>query len=94
MSMGGDNNVLEGAINFSQIAFGGAIFTWLLYILSAVLRAIGEFIIPAIVQISGCFLQIVLAGALTLGWFGFPNFGIMGPAIAMILSSISVKFVI
>ena len=42
MSMGGDNDVLEGAIDFSQIAFGGAVFTWLLYILSAVLRAIGE----------------------------------------------------
>ena len=86
MSMGGDNDVLEGAVNFSQIAFGGAVFTWLLYIFSAVLRAIGEFVIPAIVQISGCFLQIFLAGALTLGWFGFPNLGIVGPAIAMILS--------
>ena len=86
MSMGGDNDVLEGAVNFSQIAFGGAVFTWLLYIFSAVLRAIGEFVVPAIVQISGCFLQIVLAGALTLGWFGFPNFGLMGPAIAMIFS--------
>ena len=40
MSMGGDNDVLEGAVNFSQIAFGGAVFTWLLYILSAVLRAL------------------------------------------------------
>ena len=92
MSMGADNDVLEGAIDFSQIAFGGAVFTWLLYILSAVLRAIGEFVIPAIVQISGCFLQIVLAGALTLGWFGFPNFGIMGPAIAMIVSHFIMVF--
>ena len=40
MSMGADNDVLEGAIDFSQIAFGGAVFTWLLYIFSAVLRAI------------------------------------------------------
>ena len=36
LSMGADNDVLEGAIDFSQIAFGGAVFTWLLYILSAV----------------------------------------------------------
>ena len=86
ISMGGSNDVLDGAIVFSQIAFGGAIFTWLLYILSAILRAMGEFIVPAKVQILGCFFQIFLAGVLTLGWFGFTSFGIAGPAIAMVVS--------
>ena len=50
-SMGGDKDVLDGAIDFSEIAFGGAVFTWLLYIFSAILRAMGEFIVPAKVQI-------------------------------------------
>ncbi len=84
--MGGINKVLVGAVNFSEIAFGGAVFTWLLYIFSAILRAMGEFVVPAKVQISGCFFQIILSGVLTLGWFGFTPFGIVGPAIAMVVS--------
>ena len=85
-SMGGDKDVLDGAIDFSEIAFGGAVFTWLLYIFSAILRAMGEFIVPAKVQILGCLFQIFLGGVLTVGWFGFESFGIVGPAIAMVVS--------
>ena len=85
-SMGGGKDVLDGAIDFSEIAFGGAVFTWLLYIFSAILRAMGEFIVPAKVQILGCLFQIFLGGVLTVGWFGFESFGIVGPAIAMVVS--------
>ena len=85
-SMGGDKDVLDGAIDFSEIAFGGAVFTWLLYIFSAILRAMGEFVVPAKVQILGCLFQIFLGGVLTVGWFGFESFGIVGPAIAMVVS--------
>jgi len=84
--MGGSGKVLEGAVNFSKIAFGGAIFTWLLFVFSAILRATGEFVVPAKVQILGCVFQIILAGVLTLGWFGVTSFGIVGPAIAMVIS--------
>ena len=84
--MGGGKDVLDGAIDFSEIAFGGAVFTWLLYIFSAILRAMGEFIVPAKVQILGCLFQIFLGGVLTVGWFGFESFGIVGPAIAMVVS--------
>ena len=85
-SIGGDKDVLDGAIDFSEIAFGGAVFTWLLYIFSAILRAMGEFVVPAKVQILGCLFQIFLGGVLTVGWFGFESFGIVGPAIAMVVS--------
>ena len=84
--MGGSNDVLDGAVVFSQIAFGGAVFTWLLYVFSAILRAMGEFVLPAKVQILGCLFQIFLGGVLTVGWFGFKSFGISGPAIAMVVS--------
>ena len=43
-------------------------------------------IVPARVQITGCFFQILLAGTLTLGWFGVSSFGILGTAIAMVIS--------
>lgn len=86
LSMGGTDLVLNGAIAYSQIAFGGSLFVWLLYTLSAILRGVGDVIVPARVQITGCFSQILLAGTLTLGWFGVSSFGILGPAIAMVIS--------
>ena len=84
--MGGNDLVLQGAIAYSQIAFGGSIFIWLLFILSAMLRAVGDVVTPARVQVIGCIFQIFLAGTLTLGWFDFPSLGIIGPAIAMVVS--------
>ena len=84
--MGGTDLVLNGAIAYSQIAFGGSFFIWLLYILSAILRGVGDIIVPARVQIIGCFSQILLAGTLTLGWFGVSSLGLLGPAIAMVIS--------
>ena len=58
----------------------------MVYILSAIFRAIGDVITPAIIQIIGCFFQIIFAGTLTLGWFGFSSIGIIGPAVAMVIS--------
>ena len=78
-------DVLEYAIWYAQVSFGGAIFIWLVYIFSAIFRAIGDVITPAIVQIIGCFFQIIIAGTLTLGWFGFSSIGIIGPAVAMVI---------
>ena len=46
----------------------------------------GEFVVPAKVQILGCLFQIFLGGVFTVGWFGFKSFGIIGPAIAMVVS--------
>jgi len=86
IKMGAKGDVLEYAIWYAQVSFGGAIFIWLVYIFSAIFRAIGDVITPAIVQIIGCFFQIIFAGTLTLGWFGFSSIGIIGPAVAMVIS--------
>ena len=74
--MGAKGNVLESAIFYSQVSFGGAVFIWLVYILSAIFRAIGDVITPAIVQIIGCFFQIIFAGTLTLGGLVFQVLGL------------------
>ncbi len=39
--MGGTGEVLTGAVSYAQIAFGGSIVTWMLYILAAVFRGVG-----------------------------------------------------
>ena len=57
IKMGAKGDVLENAIWYAQVSFGGAIFIWLVYILSAIFRAIGDVITPAIIQIIGCFFK-------------------------------------
>ena len=83
--MGGTGEVLTGAVSYAQIAFGGSVITWLLYILAAVFRGSGDTLTPARMFIVGCSCQIILSGALTLGWGHFPKLGVIGPAIAMIV---------
>ncbi len=83
--MGGTGEVLTGAVSYAQIAFGGSVVTWMLYILAAIFRGSGDTLTPARMFIVGCSCQIILSGALTLGWGHFPKLGVIGPAIAMIV---------
>ena len=82
--LGGTGETLEGAVLYARISFGGAIVTWAVFTLSAVLRGTGDTATPARAMIGGGIVQIGLSGALTLGWGPFPAMGIAGPAIAMI----------
>ena len=86
--MGGRGEVLEGAIIYSNIFFGSSIFIWLVNILSAIIRGLGETYTPAKAITFGSFLQILLSAIFTLGIGFIPSFGIKGPAIAIILSHI------
>ena len=83
--MGGTGEVLTGAVSYAQIAFGGSTVTWMLYILAAVFRGSGDTLTPARIFIIGCSCQIFFSGAFTLGWGPFPEMGVIGPAIAMVV---------
>ncbi len=83
--LGGEGAALEGAVLYAGIAFGGALTTWFLYVLSAVLRGTGDTVTPARAMIACCVVQVPLSGALTLGWGPVPSLAIAGPATAMIL---------
>jgi len=81
--LGGNARVLDGAVAYAEIAFGGAIAMWLANTFASILRGTGNMSIPAIALVSGSAIQIILSGALTLGWGPFPELGIRGPAIAL-----------
>lgn len=83
--LGGAGEVLDGAVLYASIAFGGAPALWLLWVLAAVLRGTGDTVTPARAIIAGSLAQIGLSGALTLGWGPFPALGIAGPATAMVV---------
>ena len=82
--MGGSGEALEGAINYAKIFFGFSIFVWLVNILSAIIRGLGDTLTPAKAITVGSLFQILLSAVLTLGFSFIPSFGVMGPAIALI----------
>ena len=83
--MGGSGEALEGAINYAKIFFGFSIFVWLVNILSAIIRGLGDTLTPAkAITVGSLFQNIILSAVLTLGFSFIPSFGVMGPAIALI----------
>ncbi|MFY0611764.1 MAG: MATE family efflux transporter [Hyphomicrobiaceae bacterium] len=83
--LGGKGEVLQGAIAYARVAFGGATIIWMFYILSAILRGTGDTKTPARAIILSSILQIGLSGVLTLGFGPVPAFGVIGPAMAIIV---------
>lgn len=82
--LGARGAVLEGAVDYAQIAFGGAVAMWLANTFASTLRGTGDMATPAVVLIATSAIQIGLSGALTLGWGPFPALGLRGPAVALV----------
>jgi len=80
MLLGGRSGVLEQAMHYSQVLFSGAISIWLVNTLASVIRGTGDMRIPSATLIGTALVQIVVGGALGLGLFGLPKFGMRGVA--------------
>ena len=80
-----DESLIE-ALAYADIAFAGIASLWLLNILSSLLRGTGDMKTPALAMILSVALQILISGALTLGWFGLPALGIAGVGWGLTLS--------
>jgi putative MATE family efflux protein len=78
-------DVINGAVKYAKVGFGGAVVTWLFFSLASILRGLGDTYTPAKAIVIAGFLQIIMSGLFTLGFGDFVNFGIAGPAAAMII---------
>ena len=78
--LGGRGGVLEQAMQYSQVLFSGAIAIWLVNTLASVVRGTGDMRIPSVTLIGTALVQIAVGGALGLGLFGLPKFGMSGVA--------------
>ncbi len=72
------------AIRYGNVLFAGCVFIWLMGLLAAVFRGMGNMRFPAGVMMVGAAVQILLSGALILGWFGLPAWGLVGAAISTV----------
>lgn len=82
--LGGDGEVLARALTYSNILFAGAVLVWQQNTLVSVVRGTGNMGLPTKALVGGALVQMVLGGALTLGWFGLPALGIAGIGWGMI----------
>ncbi|MBN1382323.1 MAG: MATE family efflux transporter [Deltaproteobacteria bacterium] len=83
--LGASSAVLVEAAAYGDILFTGCVLIWLAQILSSVFRGMGNMRFPSMLMIIGAILQVLTAGTLILGWFGFARRGISGAAVAVIL---------
>ncbi|KRQ98887.1 MATE family efflux transporter [Bradyrhizobium jicamae] len=78
--LGGRGGVLEQAMQYSHVLFSGAIAIWLVNTLASVVRGTGDMRIPSAALIGVAVIQVAVGGALGLGLFGLPQFGMRGVA--------------
>ena len=84
--LGGTGDVLRQALAFSHVWFSGAILLWIQPFLSALLRGAGNAVTPSRVGMSMSLVYIPLLGMLVLGVGDWPGFGLVGGAIAPLIT--------
>jgi putative MATE family efflux protein len=92
-ALGGRGKVLDNAVGYVQIFFGGAVVPWLMNTLAGILRGTGNMKLPSLVILNSAVCQIILGGALGLGIGPIPQFGMRGVAAGSLiafLASISI----
>jgi putative MATE family efflux protein len=78
--LGGRGEVLEHAVAYTQVFFGGAVLPWLLNTMAGVLRGTGNMKLPSFLILNSAVCQIILGGTLGLGLGPVPQFGMRGVA--------------
>src|SRR6201996_2824587 len=78
--LGGRGKVLENAVAYAHIFFGGAFLPWLMNTSAGILRGPGNMKLPSLVILNSAVCQIVLGGTLGLGLGPIPQFGMRGVA--------------
>ncbi|MFO1197390.1 MAG: MATE family efflux transporter [Burkholderiaceae bacterium] len=85
--LGGRGDVLAQATRYGTVLFSAALLVWLSNTLMSVIRGTGNVRVPAVTMLATSALQIVLGGALGLGFGPVPSFGMVGVAVGQIVSN-------
>ena len=83
-AMGGEGPVLDAALAYSNVVFGGALAYWMLNTLASIVRGTGAMALPAAVTVTSAAIYVVLSPALILGWGPLPRLGVAGAATASV----------
>ena len=84
--IGRDGETVAQAALYAQLAFAASISIWLINSLASVMRAAGDMGTPSFTLLLVAVAQIVIGGALGLGWGPLPRLGLAGVASGMTIS--------
>jgi Na+-driven multidrug efflux pump len=87
-ALGGSGEALEQAIAFADVAFLGSIFIWLVNTFSSVIRGSGNMKVPSATLLIVAVSQVLIGGALGLGWGPFPRLGMAGVASGQVVANL------
>ena len=92
--LGGSGPLLEESLAYCFVYLTGGLVVWLSGSLTAALRGMGDMQFPAVLTVICAGIQVVLSAGFILGWFGFPQLGLVGSAWSMIITSSFMAIVI
>jgi putative MATE family efflux protein len=92
--LGGSGPLLEESLAYCFVYLTGGLVVWLSGSLTAALRGMGDMQFPAVLTVICAGIQVVLSAGFILGWFGFPQLGLVGSAWSMIIASSFMAIVI
>jgi len=84
--LGGSGAILEQALSYSNVAFIGALGTWLTNTMASVLRGTGNMKLPSTTLLLVAAGQIILGGSLGLGLGPLPRLGMPGIALGQVIA--------
>ena len=78
--------MLAVALSYSNVVFAGALLVWLVSTLGSVLRGTGEMLFTAVVIVGGEALHLILAPLMIFGLGPFPELGVAGAGLSLLVS--------
>ncbi len=91
--LGGRGQVLAQSWAYCMVLFIGGLFVWLMGVLGAIFRGMGDMKLPALLMVVSAVIQVPLSAVLVLGLFGAPQLGIVGAAVSAVTSGFLVSAV-
>jgi putative MATE family efflux protein len=86
---GGRGGELEAALIYSNVLFAGGTLFWVMNALMSVIRGTGNMLVPALVSCSGVVLMLPLSPCLIFGIGPFPELGIAGSAVSLLVTYVT-----
>lgn len=78
-------SVRTQGVLYAKIVFGGSLGLFIESICTKLLQAKGNMFVPMLAQVVGAIINIILDPILIFGWFGIPELGIEGAALATVI---------
>ena len=84
--LGGSGDALQQAVAYSNVAFLGSVGVWVLNTCASVVRGSGNMRVPSATLLVVAATQVLVGGALGLGWWGLPRGGMAGLAVGQVVA--------